>query len=246
MNGMSRLLTERERGLEHLGKGLGESSNSTRSSFSTACLTIVALLAICSVSICSPAQEQRLSQYAHRAWLVRDGFFTGSPNAITQTTDGYIWIGTGSGLFRFDGSRFEPWSSPDGKKLPSNSIYGLLGAHDGSLWIGMNGGLAHFVDHKLFVYPDFHDDVAGLLEDRSGNIWFTRSEAGGALELRFVRRCRHKSTAWTNPTGLLGSPAARSPWLKIHKVTSGCRRKVRSYAGSQVTSRAICPRSGRR
>jgi signal transduction histidine kinase/ligand-binding sensor domain-containing protein len=146
----------------------------------TAFLILVAFLVICFPE-CTPAQEQRLSQYAHRAWLGRDGFFTGSPNAITQTTDGYIWIGTGSGLFRFDGSRFEPWSSPDGKKLPSNSIYGLLGARDGSLWIGMNGGLAHFVDHKLFVYPDFHDDVAGLLEDQSGNIWFTRSEAGGAL-----------------------------------------------------------------
>ena len=180
MNWMSRLLTEREQGLEHLGKGLGKPSNSTRSSFSTACLTIVALT-ICSVSIFSVAQEQRLSQYAHRAWLMRDGFFSGSPNAITQTTDGYIWIGTASGLFRFDGARFEPWSSPDGMQLPSNDIYGLLGARDGSLWVGMKGGLAHFVDRKLVVYPDFHDDVAGLIEDRSGNIWFTRSDAGGAL-----------------------------------------------------------------
>jgi signal transduction histidine kinase len=150
-------------------------------SFSRASAQIVVLLTIWAVPVCSVAQEQRLSQYAHRAWLMRDGFFSGSPNAITQTTDGYIWIGTASGLFRFDGSRFEPWSSPDGKKLPSNSIYGLLGARDGSLWIGMTGGLAHFVDRKLIVYPDFHDDVAGLLEDPSGNIWFTRSEAGGAL-----------------------------------------------------------------
>lgn len=178
MNWMSRLLTEREQGLEHLGKGLGKSSNSTGSSFSLACLTIVSLLAICSVSLCSLAQEQRLSQYAHRAWLARDGFFSGAPVAITQTTDGYIWVGTASGLFRFDGSRFEPWSSPDGKKLPSDLIYGLLGARDGSLWIGMQGGLARFADHKLLVYPHFNDTVTRLLEDRSGNIWFTR---GGAL-----------------------------------------------------------------
>ena len=175
------IATEHEQRLEHLGKGLGKSSNSTRSSFSTACLIIVSLLAICSVSISSQAQEQRLSQYVHRAWLMRDGFFSGSPNAITQTTDGYIWIGTASGLFRFDGSRFEPWSSPDGKQLPSNEIYQLLGARDGSLWIGMRGGLAQFVDRKLVVYPDFHGDVAGLIEDRSGSIWFTRSEASGAL-----------------------------------------------------------------
>ena len=134
-----------------------EQSRSSRRSSSTVCLTIAALLSICSVSVCTLAQEQRLSQYAHRAWLMRDGFFSGTPNAITQTTDGYIWIGTASGLFRFDGSRFEPWSSPDGKKLPSD-FYGLLGARDGSLWIGMRGGLAHFVDRKLVVYSDFHDD----------------------------------------------------------------------------------------
>jgi signal transduction histidine kinase/ligand-binding sensor domain-containing protein len=156
-------------------------SRSIRLGFSTTRLKVVALLALSALPLSTLAQEQRLSQYAHRAWLMRDGFFSGSPNAITQTTDGYIWIGTASGLFRFDGSRFERWSSPDGRKLPSDMIYGLLGARDGSLWIGMRGGLAHFADRKLSVYPDFHDDVAGLLEDRSGHIWFTRSEAGGAL-----------------------------------------------------------------
>jgi hypothetical protein len=95
-------------------------SRSIRLGFSTTSLKVVALLALSALPLSTLAQEQRLSQYAHRAWLMRDGFFSGSPNAITQTTDGYIWIGTASGLFRFDGSRFERWSSPDGKKLPSD------------------------------------------------------------------------------------------------------------------------------
>jgi len=159
----------------------GKQPGSSRWASSTACLKILALLALWCLPNCALAQEQRLSQYAHRAWLVRDGFFSGAPRAITQTTDGYIWVGTDSGLYRFDGSRFEPWSSPDGKKLPSSRISALKGAGDGSLWIGMWGGLAHFVDHKLFVYPEFHDDVYGLLEDRSGKIWFTRSDAAGTL-----------------------------------------------------------------
>ena len=144
-------------------------------------LKIVVLLGLSFVPIYTLAQEQRLSQYVHRAWLVRDGFFNGTVTTITQSTDGYIWVGAVSGLYRFDGVRFEPWLSPDGKKLPSNVILSLSAARDGSLWIGMRGGLAHFVDHKLVVYPDFHDDVDGLLEDQSGTIWFTRSEAGGAL-----------------------------------------------------------------
>src|SRR6185437_12423217 len=115
----------------------GKQSRSSGWSSSTASWKIVALLAIWFVPFSVLAQEQRVSQYAHRAWLVRDGFFSGAPDAIAQTTDGYIWIGTDSGLFRFDGSRFEPWSSPDGKKLPSSVIRHLLGARDGSLWIGM-------------------------------------------------------------------------------------------------------------
>jgi len=159
----------------------GKQSGSIRWSCSTVSVEIFALLALWSVPFCARAQEQRVSQYLHRAWLVRDGFFNGQPATITQTTDGYIWVGTTSGLYRFDGSRFEPWSSPDGKKLPSDVILALVGARDGSLWIGMRGGLAHFVDRKLVVYLDFHDDADGLLEDGSGKIWFARSDAGGAL-----------------------------------------------------------------
>ena len=147
----------------------------------TAFLILVPFLVICLPDWTS-AQEQRVSQYAHRAWLVRDGFFNGTATAIAQSTDGYIWVATASGLYRFDGVRFEPWSSPDGKKLPSNVILSLCAARDGSLWIGMKGGLAHFVDHKLVVFPDFHDDVNGLLEDPSGNIWLARSDAGGVLQ----------------------------------------------------------------
>src|SRR5215472_15191884 len=63
-------------------------------SSSAVSLNIVALLVMSSVPTRTPGQEQRVSQYAHRAWLVRDGFFGGAPDAITQTTEGYIWIGT--------------------------------------------------------------------------------------------------------------------------------------------------------
>ena len=98
-----------------------------------------------------------VSQYAHAAWLVQDGYFDGSPWAVTQTTDGYIWVGTGSGLLRFDGSRFAPWKFSGAQRLPSDDIFSLLGARDGSLWIGTRGGLAHFVNRTLVNFPDFHD-----------------------------------------------------------------------------------------
>ena len=117
--------------------------------------------------------DLNVSQYAHTAWRVQDGYFSSAPRTMTQTSDGYLWIGTQSGLVRFDGSRFLPWTPPDGKSLPSSTILSLLGAHDGSLWIGTRAGLAHFVNQKLVQFPDFHDRVYGILEDSSGNIWIS-------------------------------------------------------------------------
>ena len=38
--------------------------------------------------------DNRITQYAHTTWRTQDGYFSGAPHAITQTADGYIWIGT--------------------------------------------------------------------------------------------------------------------------------------------------------
>src|SRR5271165_772890 len=76
-----------------------------------------------------------ISQYAHTAWKIRDGFSAGTAFAMAQTPDGYLWLGTDSGLFRSDGVRFVPWQPPEGHVLPSIP-YSLLVTRDGTLWIG--------------------------------------------------------------------------------------------------------------
>src|SRR5215831_7711847 len=77
-----------------------------------------------------------ISQYAHTVWKVREGFVKGAIFAIAQTPDGYLWLGTESGLYRFDGVRAVPWQPSAGEPLPSNFVDGLLVARDGTLWIG--------------------------------------------------------------------------------------------------------------
>lgn len=72
-----------------------------------------------------------ISQYGHTAWRIQDGYFGGRVRTITQTADGYVWIGTRSGLVRFDGVRFVPWTPPGGLQSLSPSITSLLGARDG-------------------------------------------------------------------------------------------------------------------
>ena len=129
-----------------------------------------------------------ISQYAHTAWRIQDGVFSGSPNAITQTMDGYLWIGTAAGLLRFDGVRFVPWTSPDGKHLPSSDITSLLGARDGSLWIGMEGGLSRWDNGDLTNYLVKPEQINSIIEDRNGTVWFVRSRGadsdGGLCQVR--------------------------------------------------------------
>src|SRR6202453_295881 len=132
------------------------------------------LLSFGSVPAIALDPNLNVSQYAHASWLSQDGYFSGPPSVVAQTRDGYLWIGTRSGLMRFDGSRFLPWTSPDAKHLPSNVIVSLLGARDGSLWIGTRAGLAHFVNGKLVQFPNFPDTIYWIFEDPGGKIWFTR------------------------------------------------------------------------
>lgn len=117
--------------------------------------------------------NRQISQYAHTAWRIQDGFFS-APNAITQTTDGYIWIGTLNGLVRFDGVRFVPWTAPKGQSLPDMRITSLLGAHDGSLWIGTTAGLSHLKDGELVNYPGTPIGISNIIQDHTGTIWITR------------------------------------------------------------------------
>ena len=118
---------------------------------------------------------RQISQYAHTAWRIQDGDLSGSPHAITQTKDGYLWIGTETGLLRFDGVRFVPWAAPAGKHLPSRKIASLLGANDGSLWIGTFRGLAHWKDGSLLDYPDVAGFIESILQDPEGTVWIVRS-----------------------------------------------------------------------
>ena len=113
-----------------------------------------------------------VSQYAHTAWTTRDGFFKGNIYAIAQTSDGYLWLGTEFGLFRFDGIHSIHWQPPAGQQLPDQNINSLLAARDGTLWIGTMGGLASWNGSKLIQYPEVGSRfVESLLEDRDGTVW---------------------------------------------------------------------------
>ena len=133
---------------------------------------IVLLVALCRSYAFALNPSLQVNQYAHRTWTVRDGSLKGGVWSIAQTPDGYLWLGTSSGLFRFDGVRSVPWQPPGGEQLASNVITKLLVARDGRLWIGTLKGLVSWKDGKLIHYPGVPSrQIDALLEDREGSIW---------------------------------------------------------------------------
>ena len=100
--------------------------------------TAVFLSVLAGVCRCAFALNPSLDvdQYAHKSWTIREGFFKSAVYAIAQTLDGYLWLGTETGILRFDGVRAVPWLPPDGQRLPSELVVRLLVARDGTVWIG--------------------------------------------------------------------------------------------------------------
>jgi signal transduction histidine kinase/ligand-binding sensor domain-containing protein len=83
--------------------------------------------------------QRAISQFVHSSWTERDGA-PSNVRALAQTQDGYLWIGTTAGLFRFDGVRFTAFELPAEEAFPSTRVRGLLAARDGALWIVWAGG----------------------------------------------------------------------------------------------------------
>ena len=113
-----------------------------------------------------------LSQYAHTAWKIREGFATGTIHQIAQTPDGYLWLASESGLLRFDGVRAVPWQPPPGERLPSSDIRSIVAGPDGTLWLGTARGLVSWRQGKLTEYPELAGrDIYTVYEDRQGVVW---------------------------------------------------------------------------
>src|SRR5579871_4219834 len=134
----------------------------------------ILLSALAGMSSCALALNPSLdiSQYAHKAWTIREGFFKSAIYAIAQGPDGYLWLGTETGILRFDGVRPVTWTPPGTEGLAGTTVYRLLFGRDGTLWIGTRAGLASWNGAKLTRYPELDGhEVESLLEDRDGTVW---------------------------------------------------------------------------
>ncbi len=116
-----------------------------------------------------------VTQYAHTAWTRQDSQLPGSVLALAQTLDGNLWVGTESGLLRFDGVRFLPWRAPLGQQFASEYINALAAGRSGGLWIGTREGVSHWKGDGVQNYQTSKGSggpgVTAILVDRGGTVW---------------------------------------------------------------------------
>jgi signal transduction histidine kinase/ligand-binding sensor domain-containing protein len=120
--------------------------------------------------------DELLGDYTVTTWSYKEGLPAGRIRAIAQDRDGYLWLGTDVGLFRFDGVRFVAWELREHAERPIEAVMALLSSRDGSLWIGTGSrGLARIRDGTLSTYAEREAFgrafVFSLAEDHNGTIW---------------------------------------------------------------------------
>lgn len=127
------------------------------------------------------ADSISLSSLAHQSWQDRDGLPQNTVQAIVQTKDGYLWLGTEDGLARFDGVTFTVFNRNNTPEIKNNYITALFESSEGNLWIGTRGGgVIRFKDRKFKAFSQkeglAQDTVRAIGEDAEGAIWIGTSD----------------------------------------------------------------------
>ncbi|MBJ7311246.1 two-component regulator propeller domain-containing protein [Rugamonas sp. CCM 8940] len=147
----------------------------------------------------TPALQQQLSaprprlldEYSHTSWGAQDGAPVDVLNFV-QTRDGWLWLATATGLFRFDGKRFEMMDAIDGHSLPSTNVLAMYAPPEGGLWLGYRfGGVSHFHDGRAEHYGEAEGLPDGAVMHLSrapdGVVWAATRDGMARLQgARFV------------------------------------------------------------
>ncbi len=115
-----------------------------------------------------------------------DGFINSTVYAINEDKNGNMWFGTDQGVYKYDGKTFKNYNQKDGLNHIDITRKGILVDKSGSIWVGTHGGVYRYnpaADKKggqsfSLFQPMSNINIAGILEDKKGNIWFASSNKG--------------------------------------------------------------------
>ncbi len=132
-------------------------------------------------------------EYTRTVWRVSDGLPEDTVQALAESSNGLLWIGTTGGLARFDGTHMQIYGQGTAQPLSVNSIFCVTLGKDGSLWAGTEGGgLLRLRGDKLKVYSARDGLTEGFVrtvfEDDRGRVWVGTDDGLFVLEGERLRR----------------------------------------------------------
>jgi signal transduction histidine kinase/ligand-binding sensor domain-containing protein len=151
-----------------------------------------------------PARQRIIQE----SWTLQQGAPEGIVT-LAQTADGFLWLGGSSGLFHFDGRRFERFHAPFGEQLLSTNVYKVFAPPTGGLWIGYTFGGFSFLNNgrvknyggeiatstgSIFAFAQDRDGI--VLAATSNGLWRFRDSMW-----------RHLGAEWNAPVGYTGDLA---------------------------------------
>lgn len=172
---------------------------------------VLLLAMLVAVSLACPAGEpRRLSHYVHQRWI--EGSEAPVPVvAMTQGNDGFLWLATGDGLFRFDGLRFEPVTAEGGGRthdLPS----ALLVTRSGEVWTNFETSRRFAVYRRgalrLLDGPAAPSRIVQMVEGADGSIWALTANYNAQV-------LRHRNGRWRTYGEADGLPRRNSTNMLI-------------------------------
>ncbi|MBV8896595.1 MAG: hypothetical protein JO051_08795 [Acidobacteriaceae bacterium] len=147
-------------------------------------------------------------QYEHQTWRTENGLPQNSVHAITQTSDGFLWVATEGGVARFDGLKFDTEAGNKGpaafpssdlslvaklnlaQQLPGKKITAVFEDRAGTVWVGTETGALRMVKGRVYgvASPDplANEFILCFFQDREGDIW-VGTDSGGLTVLREQR-----------------------------------------------------------
>ena len=146
------------------------------------------LYILLSLFVCLFAGRAAAQSVVFRHLGVRDGLSSSQVNCVFRDSRGFLWLGTVSGLDRFDGFRFTNYyhtNAPDA--LPDNNVSDIQEDAEGNLWLHTSRGWCRFdtrtehFDSQLTTWLS-ERGISGAVEclciDGQKNMWLTSYDAG--------------------------------------------------------------------
>lgn len=126
--------------------------------------------------------------YFVRVWQAEQGLPQNKVTAVVQGRDGYLWVGTYSGLARFDGVRFTVFDENNTPEMHSSRVTSLFESPDGTLWIGDESGQITQYQNGRFkavaIHPAWNGGkIYDIVDDDSGDVWLL-NESGQLARVR--------------------------------------------------------------